>query len=295
MISTKFVFLFFVFFLLVFGVNGQENKQSKILDKPQAELIFSFENIQNEEGLASIDALVLTTNNIPKAKGLIFFYCGKTCKFGEAEAHILGLRQRLKYREANEKQIKVIFAGYREKATNETWFIPENACPPIPNSTVNIEDVKLKGNFKRKLFIMIAVMSINDLNKKELKNQYKETLQPMGVFQIRNLTNEKVFVGSSKNLDGIFNRHEFQLKMGGHPNKDLQKDWNEFGSENFAFEVLEELFPRENPDFDYNEDLDCLENLWLEQLEPYGEKGYNERKKTREERLRMIAANKQFN
>lgn len=131
--------------------------------------------------------------------------------------------------------------------------------------------------------------------KKKLKTIYKETLQPMGVFQIRNLANDKVFVSSSKNLEGIFNRYKFQLKMGGHPNKDLQKDWNEFGSENFAFEILEELFPRENPDYDYRDDLTFLEDLWLEQLKPYGEKGYNERKKTREERLRMIAANKKFN
>ncbi len=42
----------------------------------------------------------------------------------------------------------------------------------------------------------------------------KETQQTMGVFQIRNLTNEKVFVGSSLNLDGIFNRHKFALNAG---------------------------------------------------------------------------------
>jgi hypothetical protein len=52
------------------------------------------------------------------------------------------------------------------------------------------------------------------------------------------------------------------------------------------------LFPRENPDYDYKSDLEVLEDLWLEKLEPYGDKGYNERKKTREERLRMIAANR---
>ena len=116
----------------------------------------------------------------------------------------------------------------------------------------------------------------------------------MGVFQIRNLVNEKVFIGSSLNLDGIFNRHEFQLKMGGHPNKPLQSDWNAFGSENFAFEILEEVFPRENPGYNYREDLEVSEDLWLEKLEPYGDKGYNERKKTREERLRMIAANRKL-
>jgi len=130
--------------------------------------------------------------------------------------------------------------------------------------------------------------------KKELKVGYKQTLQKMGVYQILNLANEKVLVGSTFNLDGILNRHKFELKMGGHKNKGLQKDWNELGSENFAFEILEELFPRENPDYNYQEDLECLEDLWLEKLTPYDNKGYNERKKTREERLRMIAANRKL-
>jgi group I intron endonuclease len=128
------------------------------------------------------------------------------------------------------------------------------------------------------------------MNKKEAKQNYRLNARPMGVFQIRNLTNEKIFVGSSLNLDGIFNRHEFSLKMDGHANKSLQKDWNALGAENFAFEILEELEPREN--LDSKKELEFLEDLWLEKLEPFGEKGYNERKKTREERLRMIAANR---
>lgn len=116
----------------------------------------------------------------------------------------------------------------------------------------------------------------------------------MGVFQITNLKNSKVFVVSSLNLDGMLNRQRFQLELKGHPNKNLQKDWNETGAENFVFEVLEELPPRESPAYDYKEDLEVLEDLWIEKLEPYGEKGYNERKKTREERLRMIAANRKL-
>ena len=130
------------------------------------------------------------------------------------------------------------------------------------------------------------------MNKKDLKRKYKETLRPMGVFQIRNTVNEKVFIGSTLNVDGVFNRHRFQLNAGNHPSKTLQSDWNELGSESFAFEVLEEIFPRENPDYDYATDLEVLEDLWLEKLQSYGEKGYNERKKTRAERLRMIADNK---
>lgn len=130
------------------------------------------------------------------------------------------------------------------------------------------------------------------MNKKELKREYKQTLQPMGVFQIRNLVNEKFFVGSTLNLNGVFNKHRFQLNAGIHPSKTLQADWNELGADKFAFEILEEVSPRENPEYDYKSDVECLEDLWLEKLEPYADKGYNEPKKTREERLRMIATNK---
>jgi len=31
--------------------------------------------------------------------------------------------------------------------------------------------------------------------KKELREEYKQTHTPMGIYQIRNLTNDKVFVG----------------------------------------------------------------------------------------------------
>jgi group I intron endonuclease len=125
------------------------------------------------------------------------------------------------------------------------------------------------------------------LNKKELKQNYKQTERPIGVYQIVNLKNEKVFIGSSMNLDGIKNRNFFQLKLNGHPNKALQKDWNEFGEENFEFEILEEIEPREG--LDYEKELEFLEDLWLENKQPYGDEGYNEKKKTREERLKMIA------
>jgi hypothetical protein len=128
--------------------------------------------------------------------------------------------------------------------------------------------------------------------KKELKKEYQQSHQPMGVYQIRNLINDKVLVGATLNLPGILNRHKFQLKMGNHQNKTLQADWREFGEENFAFEILDELTPREDPAHDYKADLAFLEELWLEQLQPFDERGYNERKKDREERLRMIARNR---
>lgn len=127
---------------------------------------------------------------------------------------------------------------------------------------------------------------------KALKKEYQQSQTPMGVFQIRNMVNEKVFVGSALNLPGIFNRHKVELKMGSHKNKALQAEWNEFGADKFAFEILDELTPVSDPQHDYREDLTHLEDLWLEKLQPFGEQGYNEPKKTTEQRLRMIAENR---
>jgi len=130
------------------------------------------------------------------------------------------------------------------------------------------------------------------VDKRASKLEYKLSHRPMGIFQLRNEVSGKIFVGSSMDLPAIVNRMRFQLFAGAHPNKELEADWRELGADKFAFEILEEIVPRDDINYDYKADLDTLEDLWLEKLEPYGEKGYNERKKTREERLRMIAANK---
>jgi hypothetical protein len=125
------------------------------------------------------------------------------------------------------------------------------------------------------------------VRKKELKKEYLLNHRPMGVFQIRNIVNDKVLIGASLDLPGILNRNKFQLKMGNHPNGALQAEWNEFGAESFAFEILDEITPKEGRDL--REELAFLEELWLEKSQPYGDHGYNEKKKGREEMLRLIA------
>jgi hypothetical protein len=128
--------------------------------------------------------------------------------------------------------------------------------------------------------------------KKDLKRTYKETHTPMGVYQIRNLVNNKVLIGTAMNLPGILNSHRLQLGAGRYPNKALQADWNEYGPESFAFEVLDELAATEGPGHDYREDLAFLEDLWLEKIEPYEDRGYNKKKQGKDEKLRQIALNR---
>lgn len=111
--------------------------------------------------------------------------------------------------------------------------------------------------------------------KKELKDAYKQMKFSMGVFQIRNVVNGKVFIGSSDNLDAIWNRHRTELNFGGHRNTTFQKEWKEFGEENFRFEILSEIEHREGEGIDYKKELTQLEKMFIEELQPYEEKGYH--------------------
>jgi len=129
-------------------------------------------------------------------------------------------------------------------------------------------------------------------NKKQLKKDYQLAKRPFGVFLIRNATNGKIFVGSGLDIQGIMNRHRFALAAGGHNCKDLQKDWNELGADKFEFEVADQMESLDTPGFDARRELNFMEEMWLEKLQPYGERGYNEKKLTREERLQRIAANR---
>lgn len=115
------------------------------------------------------------------------------------------------------------------------------------------------------------------INKKELKQSYKQTLRAMGIFCIKNLTNGKVFIGKSKELGGKLNSIKFQLNHGSFVNSTLQEDYKSSGENNFSFEILDTLEPKENPGYDYSRDLKELEKLWLEKLQPYDSKGYHKK------------------
>ena len=128
-----------------------------------------------------------------------------------------------------------------------------------------------------------------DRDKKQLKKQYQETPLASGVFLIRNNLNDKVFLASGLNLPGLMNRHRFELVHGGHPNKQLQADWNALGSDNFAFEIVDELGPSSGAAVDERAEVKFLEDLWLDKLQPFGDRGYNEPKLSRAEKLRRIA------
>jgi len=107
----------------------------------------------------------------------------------------------------------------------------------------------------------------------DINREYKERQKPAGVYQIRNLANGRVLIGSSINLEGPLNRHKFQLLCGRHPNEALQKDWNEYGPDKFSFEILEVAKIKDDPDFNLQDEVTLLEQIWLEKLQPFRREG----------------------
>ncbi|MHB9155979.1 MAG: GIY-YIG nuclease family protein [Endomicrobiales bacterium] len=121
------------------------------------------------------------------------------------------------------------------------------------------------------------------LDKKQLKEEYRSRVAEKGVFAIRNNGNGKVFLGGTMNLYNIAERSKFRLNTGSHQSEELQKDWKALGEAAFTIEILETLPLREDPLYDYDEDLKILEMIWVERFKPLAEKCYN-----RNENIRTI-------
>ncbi len=119
-------------------------------------------------------------------------------------------------------------------------------------------------------------MSASEERRRDLRRAYRERRPAAGVYCVRNTRNGKVLLGSRLNLDGALNTHRFMLAHGSHRNARLQREWDEHGPEAFSFEVLEVVRPSDEPGFDLEAELALLEQVWLEELRPFAERGYNE-------------------
>jgi len=119
------------------------------------------------------------------------------------------------------------------------------------------------------------------MDRKRLIREYKETPRPMGVYRVRNTLNGRALIGTSRDVPSMLNRIRTQLKLGMHPHRQLQADWNTLGPESFAFEVLDTISPKDEPGWDPAEDLRVLETMWLERLTPEGDPGYGGRRSTK--------------
>jgi hypothetical protein len=117
--------------------------------------------------------------------------------------------------------------------------------------------------------------------RKTLIREYKENPPPAGIFRITNTANGKILIGKGANVQGKLNSNLSQLQFKSHRNKALQEDWNQYGDEAFTFEVLDYLEEDAAHPERQSEELSALEELWLDKLQPYDDRGYNRKPKKR--------------
>ena len=87
-----------------------------------------------------------------------------------------------------------------------------------------------------------------------------------GIYIIQNILNEKLYVGSSVNINSRLSQHKYQLKKKIHSNQKLQNAVNKYGINNFRFSSLESV-----------KNIDSLkdkERFWIDSLNSRDD-GYN--------------------
>ena len=77
--------------------------------------------------------------------------------------------------------------------------------------------------------------------RKEAARKFKELKPRRGVYAVRCTATARTWVGSTLNLDSTKNRFWLGLRMGGHPDKSIQLEWNTHGEAAFEYEILEVL------------------------------------------------------
>ncbi len=62
-----------------------------------------------------------------------------------------------------------------------------------------------------------------------------------GIYQIVNVANGKIYIGSSCNIWSRWLTHRWALRKGRHHSTHLQKAWNKYGADSFSFELICEV------------------------------------------------------
>lgn len=77
------------------------------------------------------------------------------------------------------------------------------------------------------------------------------------IYRIRNIVNQKFYVGSTINSKERFRTHRSKLRRGVHHTPHLQAAWNKYGEECFKFEIMEEVADVAS--------LQAAEDRWLQE------------------------------
>ncbi|WP_199533598.1 GIY-YIG nuclease family protein [Romboutsia maritimum] len=113
------------------------------------------------------------------------------------------------------------------------------------------------------------IMKLNKKGKrKEAMYEYKERTTTGGVYKITNTVNNKNLIRSEIDLRGMKNRFNFSMSTNSCINPKMQKDWNEFGSKVYVFEVLEEIEMKDDITIlEFKKQLKDLEDKYISQFD----------------------------
>lgn len=107
-----------------------------------------------------------------------------------------------------------------------------------------------------------------DERKRALRQQYKLEGRTAGVFRVRNLVTGAVFLGSALDINGPLNRIRFQLEHGSYRDRTLQADFDRYGGEAFAFEIVARVEPAGRTPAEIERELEKEEAAWAATLDP---------------------------
>lgn len=117
----------------------------------------------------------------------------------------------------------------------------------------------------------------------DLKKYYKRKeknnrigVRIIGVYQIKNILNGKMYVGSSNDIERRFHEHKTNIGSGC---KKLQNAIKKYGINNFIFSVLQKLNIDIYPIKFQKKTLLEAEQFYLDLYKPFGNNGYNSAKK----------------
>ena len=106
--------------------------------------------------------------------------------------------------------------------------------------------------------------------KAELKRAYKEPPLRKGIFKVQDGKTGQTWVGASTHVDSFKNRIWFTLELGNHPNKEIQRAWNESGPEALSYAIVE-VFKDDVTGYELERLMKERERHWIEKLgaEPF--------------------------
>lgn len=90
----------------------------------------------------------------------------------------------------------------------------------------------------------------------------------IGIYMIKNLSNNKVYIGQSSDINRRWKDHKTKLKNNTHCNEHLQKSYNKYGEKSFQYLILCKTS---------KEKLNDLESYYIQKYQAYNSKyGYNQ-------------------